>query len=247
MQSKKVRTPLVTFDDLSLEETAKKIIGLSKRDDQFSYVVTPNIDHLERLLKVSADDDYYKAYTSSTLTLCDSRILAKLLSLAKKNIENIVPGSDLTEYLFAHVLSENDKVLIFGCAEAEVALLRHQHPELNLYHVNPSMGFIDKKQEVENLIEEVKAIDADYIFLAVGSPRQEIFARKLYEAGLKRGVALCIGASINFIVGLEVRAPRLLQRLHLEWFFRMAQDPVRLVKRYSSNALHLPKILMRLR
>jgi UDP-N-acetyl-D-mannosaminuronic acid transferase (WecB/TagA/CpsF family) len=45
-------------------------------------------------------------------------------------------------------------------------------------------------------------------------------------------MALCIGASINFLTGLERRAPRWMQRLGMEWFFRLVNDPGRLAQRY---------------
>lgn len=244
MVNKKIYTSIATFDDIPIEEAVKTIETLSKNEDGFSYVVTPNIDHLERLTKSTASSPFYQAYNNAALTLCDSRILSKLLLLAKKPIKSVIPGSDLTAYLFNHSLTETDRIIVFGCEEKEITALYQQYPSLNIRHINPSMGFIHKKDEVAELIEQIKAIKAHYIFLAVGSPRQEIFARQLKLAGLGKGVALCIGASINFIVGVESRAPNWLQVIHMEWLYRMLQDPLRLVQRYSSNALYLPKIFI---
>jgi UDP-N-acetyl-D-mannosaminuronic acid transferase (WecB/TagA/CpsF family) len=50
--------------------------------------------------------------------------------------------------------------------------------------------------------------------------------------GKARGLALCIGASINFLTGVERRAPKWMQRIGMEWLYRLVHDPVRLAKRY---------------
>ena len=55
---------------------------------------------------------------------------------------------------------------------------------------------------------------------------------RLKERAVARGLALCVGASINFLTGLERRAPVWMQHLSLEWLFRLLQDPRRLARRY---------------
>ena len=106
------------------------------------------------------------------------------------------------------------------------------------------MGFINKPDEVDKLIQTIKELKPDLIFLAVGSPRQEEFALKL-KATLEHGIALCIGASILFLTGDEKRAPQIMQQLSLEWLHRMFSD-TRLFKRYIANALNLVKIYRKL-
>ena len=71
-----------------------------------------------------------------------------------------------------------------------------------------------------------------YCLLAVGSPQQEMLAQRLKERGVARGLALCIGASINFLTGAERRAPAWMQASGMEWMFRLAQDPRRMAWRY---------------
>jgi len=242
MPQPKVSTGLVNFDDLSLIESANKVQWLSGQP-YFSYVVTPNIDHLSRLSSNKSSQILQPIYDNAALTLCDSRILAKLLALINKPVENVVPGSDLTQTLFNQNLKSINTILVIGCESEEIKSLKSYYPMLNILHINPSMGFINKSDELDALVGEIKEIAADYVFLAVGSPRQEILAYRLQQSGMKKGVALCIGASINFIVGVESRAPLWIQFLHMEWFYRMLQDPKRLVLRYSSNACSIPKIL----
>ena len=247
---KQVKTSLLTIHDLDLSMAAKAVQCLSRRGS-FAYVVTPNIDHMARLCELreeaAADQALLGIYQNADLCLCDSRILKRILSFAGHSIHSVVAGSDLTKYLFDQVLLPDDRVLVLGSEEQRIGRLRERYPDLSIEHINPSMGFIDKPQEVDQLVKCLLDKQYDYIFLAVGSPRQEVFAHKLKLAGIGRGVALCVGASINFLIGAEKRAPKIMQVLHLEWLYRMLQDPARLAKRYFMNALSLKKIYGRLK
>ena len=71
-----------------------------------------------------------------------------------------------------------------------------------------------------------------FCLLAVGCPQQEALARALQERGRARGLALCVGASINFLTGTERRAPKWMQRIGLEWMYRLALNPTRMARRY---------------
>lgn len=229
------------FDDLSLQESAIKISELAT-SDTFSYVVTPNIDHLARLSKKDADPALKDIYNKATLSLCDSRIIDKLLRMKGRFIKEVVPGSTLTEYLFDHTITEQDTVLIFGVEDEFIDKLRAKYPKLKIEHINPSMGFINRPDEVAQLIEQIETLKTNYIFLSVGSPRQEFLAKMMQDKGTVGGVSLCVGASVLFLVGAEKRAPQWMQTLHMEWLFRMLQDPKRLFMRYFKNFFDLPAI-----
>jgi exopolysaccharide biosynthesis WecB/TagA/CpsF family protein len=95
------------------------------------------------------------------------------------------------------------------------------------------MNFIRDPLAVEALLREIEAIGTfRFCFLALGSPQQEIIAQKLKERGKARGLALCIGAAINFLTGIEQRAPVWMQQRGLEWLYRLSKNPRRLWTRY---------------
>jgi exopolysaccharide biosynthesis WecB/TagA/CpsF family protein len=99
--------------------------------------------------------------------------------------------------------------------------------------MNPPMGFINDPAAVQGVLEFVERHSPfRFCMLAIGSPQQEIIAQQLKHRGVARGLALCIGASVDFITGKERRAPALMQRLGAEWLFRLLQSPRRLGKRY---------------
>jgi len=71
-----------------------------------------------------------------------------------------------------------------------------------------------------------------FCVLAVGAPQQEILAERLQARGVARGLALCVGASIDFVTGTQRRAPQWMQHAGAEWLFRLGQNPARLATRY---------------
>jgi exopolysaccharide biosynthesis WecB/TagA/CpsF family protein len=237
IEMKKIKTNLVEFDNLTMEETVNWIVA-NFSSSKFKYIVTPNIDHLERL--INSEIDISSNYTNSDLCLCDSRVLKIMLHLKKYHLNSVLPGSDLTAELFNNGHLANQKVLVFGGNDEVFETLTNKHPELDLNHINPSMGFIKKEDETTLLIRQISEMRPNVLFLAVGSPQQEIFA-SLLKHHLDYGVALCIGASILFVTGQETRAPMIFQKLHIEWLFRMIVAP-RLLKRYWNNFLSLNQL-----
>jgi len=236
-----IRTKLCNIHNISLTSALSQVKKMSQ-SKKLDIIVTPNIDHLVRLCNEKNKSTLREIYRTASLCLCDSNIFEKLLYLKGNIIKEVVPGSTLTQQLFDKVITKNDDVLVIGGSNGTIDKLRAQYNHLNISHYNPSMGFIDKPEEVQKIMDISSTLCPNYIFLAVGSPRQEILASKLIKETLTKGVVLCIGASILFIVGEEKRAPLWLQKLHCEWLYRMLNDPKRLIPRYANNLIQLPKV-----
>lgn len=224
--------------DHPIRETINSILKLK----DFSFVVTPNLQHIVALNNNPAD---LQCYQNASMILCDSRVVRLLSKLAGKPIESVIPGSDLTKYLFDRVLDSGDSIMVVGSSENEISDLQNKYALTNLEHYNPPMGFINNSDEVRKVINAVHQIKPRYLFLAVGFPRQEQLACKLKESADYTCTAFCIGASIDFLTGKQKRAPKAWQRLHLEWFYRFLQDPKRLFKRYFVDSWGIFPILLR--
>lgn len=232
---------LKKFEDVTLiDESIDKIIALliSDRFYGFRYLVTPNIDHFQRLSKES-DTDFISAYRDASYVVCDSRIVQKLSWLKGPRLANVVPGSDLTLALLSNKIVRESKVGIIGPSSAEVEKVSGKLGLTRVICHTPAMGFIRDSNAVDACIEFVIRERPDYLFIAVGSPQQELLAKKFHDVINKnydkRILGFCVGASIDFISGKTQRAPFLLQRLHLEWLHRLLVNPRRLLPRYSSN------------
>lgn len=206
--------------------------------NSFRYVVTPNIDHIVRL---NTDPIFNAHYLKADLTVCDSRILKKLAKITYGINLPLVTGSDLTEELFNNHLKYK-KISIVGGSNGVVDKLKAQYEIGGVAHHNPPMGFYNSECEMLKCIEFVKESQCDFVFLCVGSPQQEILANRIRQCGDVHGVGFCVGASLLFLTGEERRAPKWVQKLALEWLYRLFSDPKRLLKRYLIDDIAIFKI-----
>lgn len=242
-----IMTNVLEIDDYELRE-ALAIIG-AFGSDRFGYVVTPNVDHVIRYFE---DARFRELYAGATLVLLDSRFLAHIVGLMKRRRYRVSAGSDLTAAVLSGLIKPGDVAVLVGGSAQQVIELRTRFGFVALHHINPPMNFISDELAVEACLREIEAASPfRFCFLAIGSPQQEIIAHKLKQRGIALGLALCIGASINYITGLEKRAPRWMQMVGSEWLFRLLQNPRRLSRRYLWRGprifLLLPRVELRLR
>ena len=216
------------LDDYDLEAFLPVVAAFPPA--RYGYVVTPNVDHIIRLHE---EPSFRALYAAAAYVLLDSRIAAKIVRLSQGLRLRVCTGADLTAAVFSRIIRPDDRILVIGSNAEQVSILATTYGLSDLLHHNPPMGFIADPVAVESCLRFVESHSPfRYCFLAVGSPQQEVIAHALLQRGQARGLALCIGASINFITGAEVRAPRWMQQLSLEWLFRLLQSPRRLFHRY---------------
>jgi N-acetylglucosaminyldiphosphoundecaprenol N-acetyl-beta-D-mannosaminyltransferase len=233
-QSVGTRTFLdVDIATLSTDEVLAEVQSLS-RQPQFSYIVTPNVDHfvgLNRADPKGTADAFRAAYQAATLRLCDSRVVARLARFCGL-ILPVHPGSDLTASLFRTVFSHGDHIAIIGGKADMVARLQQAFPAPHYTQHIPPMGMLTNPEAMAAAQAFVSAAGAHYTLFAIGSPQSEILAHRCAQGGGARGIGLCIGASIEFLLGDQVRAPQWMQRAGLEWAHRLGSHPRRLARRY---------------
>lgn len=235
--------PSYTFDAHDLE--AFVAVAAAHGSAHYGFVVTPNADHLIRLHE---DASFRALYAQADHVLLDSRFLSHVLRVTRGLQLPVCTGSDLTARLFDTVIGPDDPVILVGGSAAQAQHLVQAHGLRRLVHHNPPMGFIRDPQAVEACLAFIEAHSPfRFCLLALGSPQQELIAAALRERGRARGLALCIGASINFLTGDERRAPRWMQRAGLEWLYRLLQDPRRLAARYLVRGPRVFALLRRAR
>jgi exopolysaccharide biosynthesis WecB/TagA/CpsF family protein len=182
---------------------------------------------------------FREAYKAAALCLCDSRILELLAKFRGVRL-NVVTGSDLTALLFASGQLNGKRVAIVGGDQAMIPELNERFPGIELVQHIPPMGVLHKPDAIAEIEAFLASAACDYVLLAIGSPQSEVVAHQCLKAGQARGVALCIGASIEFVLGRKARAPLWMQRTRLEWAFRLMSEPKRLWRRYLAFG---PKIV----
>lgn len=216
------------LDDYDLDAFADLAARFGQ--DRYAYAITPNVDHLIRLHEDAA---FRALYADAGFVLLDSRFLSHLLRVTRGVDLPVCAGSDLVARLFADVIRPADPLVLIGGSADQARLLAERYGLDRLAYHNPPMGFIHDPAAVEECLRFIETHSPfRFCLLAIGSPQQEVIARHLQQRGHARGLALCIGAAVDFITGTRKRAPRWMQRCGLEWAWRLLQEPGRLARRY---------------
>jgi exopolysaccharide biosynthesis WecB/TagA/CpsF family protein len=215
------------FDRLTFGEVTARLQTVTART-RYGYVVTPNVDHV---VMFHRDAGLRHIYEAADMCVCDSRVLRFLARLRGVKLP-LVPGSDLTAALFSEVIRPGDRIAVVGGSAESIGALRSRYSTAEFVHHQPPMGLLGDPAARKSAAEFVASSNARFALIAVGSPQQELIAKEVRELPDTGGFALCIGAGLDFLIGKQKRAPRMLRALGLEWAHRLATNPRRLWHRY---------------
>jgi exopolysaccharide biosynthesis WecB/TagA/CpsF family protein len=238
------RPPLALIDGwpltvASLDETVQAIIGRAMRSENFT-VNTLNLDHLVKLRKSAT---FRTAYRQATIVTADGAPIVWLARRQGATVERTT-GADLVVPLVLEAARCQLPVYLFGSsdtvlANSGAALQAMTDGKLTICGaVSPPQGFDPNGPAADAAIDAMRTAGARLVFVALGAPKQEIFAARAMAAEVGAGL-ICIGAALDFIGGAQIRAPRLLQHYGLEWAWRLATNPRRLAMRYAQCAVVL--------
>ncbi len=218
---------------------------MTERPPEARYVITPNLNHI---VMHQGNADFRAAYESAALVVPDGRYTKVLGRWLGEPILETINGSDLVPALFsAHDGPRKLRVFLLGAlpgvAERAAERIHESWPMVEVSGVySPPFGFERDPGETQAILNRVAG--ADLLVIGISPPKQEIWVAEHREA-LKVGVAICAGATIDFLAGEKSRAPRWMQKCGLEWLHRMLSEPSRLGPRYVTDAWAVLGLLSR--
>jgi N-acetylglucosaminyldiphosphoundecaprenol N-acetyl-beta-D-mannosaminyltransferase len=231
-KGKKIRFLNIDIDNISMEETITKIEELIKKRVP-SMVITPNAHHIDILRN---DELFKEIYKNAAIVLPDSTAILWASRLFGRPLKERVPGSDLLP-AFCQVAAKKNYTLFFlgagpGIAKKAADILTRKNPGLTISGTySPPFGFEHDEEENEKTVSMIRECKPDVLFLGLGSPKQEKWSWN-HKDKINVPVIIGIGAGFDFISGKVKRAPLWVQKIGMEWFFRLVQEPKRLWKRY---------------
>ena len=203
-------------------------------------LATINLDHL---VKLRSNPAFRAAYARQDIVVADGNPIVWLSRLARKPV-SLVPGSDLVLPLVKAARDANRPVILLGSTpdalEGAANTLRDSVPGVNVARtIAPEWGFDPAGDAARAMLGTIRDDGPCLVLVALGAPKQEVFAALGRDLAPQAGFA-SIGAGVDFLSGHQVRAPEWVRKLALEWLWRMAQSPKRLLPRYAACMAILP-------
>lgn len=222
----------VDIDNVTMTEALARIEQMIK-SRRFSYVVTPNVDHLMRLQN---DATFRDIYEKADLVVPDGVPLLWASKVMGTPLKERVNGTDLFVKICKMASFGGHSVFLLGgstgVAEKASLKLQEKYPGLRIAGwFCPEFGFESDLNECHRIQTLISLSQADILFVGLGAPKQERWIAQ-YGPGCKVKVAIGIGVSFSLVAGDIRRAPYWMQKNGLEWFWRMLFEPQRLLKRY---------------
>lgn len=179
------------------------------------------------------DPAYWTVQASSIASLPDGKPLSVIGRKAAPTMGRVT-GPDLMREVFSISKKMGWKHYFYGNEQKNLdvlqAALERDYPGIDIVGIEPSLFRPLSEQEKKELIGRIDDSGADFAWIALGAPRQEIFCYEL--RGKTNTVMIGVGGAFNVLAGVVPEAPRWMQNLSLEWLYRLFQEPKRLFKRY---------------
>ena len=214
--------------DLSLAET----LDLAEQSMQTRTPMLHTVINVAKLVNMGKNAELREDVgTADVINVDGVGVLwgARLLGVA---IDERVAGIDVMNQMFALCAAKGYRPFLLGAEQhvlqAMAAELARQYPSLVI--AGMQNGYFTADEEA-GVIAAINASGADCLFVALPTPRKERFLKR-YRGALLPSFVMGVGGSFDVYAGKVTRAPILVQRLGLEWLFRVAQEPRRLWRRY---------------
>jgi len=250
-----VKIASIEVDTLSRKKVITKI-GKAIENHKILQVVTP---YSEFVVEAEYNLEFRKALNSSEIRIPDgigilwagaylagkwNNLITSLVSIINRDINlysvftEKISGSDLIYDVLDLAHKQKSRVYLLG--GEGIVTERVKDYIQNTYSRIHITGTYSKKISLNDtdLFQQVLDSQSDIVLIALSYPKQEIFASQLKQYFINnnhKGVILCIGGTFDFLAGTKKRAPKLLQRLGLEWLYRLIQQPKRIRRIYKAT------------
>jgi N-acetylglucosaminyldiphosphoundecaprenol N-acetyl-beta-D-mannosaminyltransferase len=234
---------MLKLEDIKILDTSFENVKLFFKDffilgDFPLHIITFNLDFF---YNSTINEEFKSICRDSNFVVPDGKGITDLLRIKYYKRVKRITGNELFEILL-HIANDNNlKVAFIGSCPSVQSQLSNKvnncFPNLSIAaSISPPLNFESDFYENEKTIIELGKNNPDIVFVALGSPRQELWISQIKKrVGAK--IYMGVGSVFDFYTGGKKRAPVLLQRAGFEWIWRMLNEPGRLIKRYICDDL----------
>lgn len=230
----------ITIDPLTMKETV---------DAVEQYVLKKHPLHLmgvneDKINQCHEDEKIKKIVNESGIINADGASVVLASKFLGAPVPERVAGIDLMQNLLELSNKKGYSVYFFGAKEEilqdMLKAFKQRYPDLDV--VGYRNGYFLPEDE-EKIQEDIKDKKPDFVFVGITSPKKEYIIQSFMDNGIN-AVFMGVGGSFDVLSGHIKRAPLWMQKLNLEWLFRVANEPKRLFKRYFvGNISFIRKVL----
>ena len=222
----------LSFDAVTMDTAVTRCLDLCRGPRASHVVVTANASHLCMMRR---DPELALACRASDLTVADGMSVVWALRASGQAAPERVAGVDLMARLLAAAGEHRLRVYFLGARREVVTALvertQTRHPGIEIAGFRD--GYFGPDDHLR-IVEEIRASGAHLLFVGMPSPFKETWCERHRER-LDVPVIMGVGGSFDVLAGFIKRAPRWVQSLGLEWFWRLLMEPRKLWKRYLTT------------
>ncbi len=218
-----------TIDNLSVQETLKTIETAIANKKQIHHVVV----NAGKIVAMQSDLQLRKSVNESDLINADGQAVVWASKILNQPLKERVAGIDLMQNLVELAHKKDYKIYFFGAKEDIVKEVVKKYSKQ--YSPNIIAGYRNgyfKKEEEKDIARQISQSGANILFVAISSPTKENFLYENKDLLNNVNFIMGVGGSFDVVSGKVKRAPLWMQKNGLEWFYRFAQEPKRMWKRY---------------
>ena len=225
-------------DILTMDETIARAVEAMRARTRCQHVAM----NVAKLVNAKSDAELDRDVRESDIIGIDGRGILIALKLMGHTVPDTVSGVDLFQQLMRVCAEQGFRPYLLGAKqdilEKTMAELKSRHPALQF--AGARNGYF-RPEEDGAVAAEIAASGADCLFIAMPTPRKERFMHA-HRDSIGVPFLMGVGGTFDVVAGYVKRAPLIWQKLGLEWFYRMAQEPRRMFWRYARTNTLFAKI-----
>ncbi len=216
-------------------ESATDFLVVAAAQKRGAYVCVSNV-HM--CMEVFDSPEFARVVNSADLVIPDGRPIVWAQRLLGQKAAMQVRGQDIMVALCDKSRKAGLKIGLYGGSSSELvdsvaSIIARQFPGVQVdFTYSPPFRALTLEED-EKVVQAVEDSDVDFLFVGIGCPKQERWMAEHVDR--LSCVMVGVGAAFDFIAGEKKHAPRWMQSIGMEWFFRLLSEPRRLWKRYFST------------
>lgn len=191
--------------------------------------------------------EFRKALNRATITTADGRAVAWACKFHGYRNAQQVRGADLTRLVCRMAAQKGLSNFFYGgtdaLLESLVHNLRQENPQLQVAGTYAPPFRPLTPREKREVVQLINASQPDIVWIGLGAPKQELWMAEHFQ-DLQASVLIGVGAAFDFLSGVKMEAPRWMQKVALEWLFRLASEPRRLWKRNVYHPIFMTQVML---